>query len=348
MKRTTLLICAALLLACLCAWWLRERPRFQPTSPDVPEAPAGEPRAPVNEGGNEYRQNHGQAANGGEVPPTAAPVQPRLIDSNTARERFLAEWQAPIDFYGKVLDENSNAIAGASIRFSWSETPLEGGHKTSLTESDTDGLFSLHGQRGASLQVWVSKDGYYTPKPGFRAFNYALTGHFLPEAQSPVVFRLRRKGAPEPLLRVAGTGLSTMSDYPLSGDGTPTEVSLRDGRQAPIGHGDLRVEVSVGEPLEGSPRRLRWRCRVTIPGGGLVQVNDEFPFLAPQDGYRQTDEWIVDERNRMQAVEKKYYVRLHDGKFGLVTLRVVGTASPYFGLSSLVNPSGSRNLEPAS
>ena len=32
------------------------------------------------------------------------------------------EWQTPMEFYGKVIDENGNAIAGASVRFEWDES----------------------------------------------------------------------------------------------------------------------------------------------------------------------------------------------------------------------------------
>jgi hypothetical protein len=226
------------------------------------------------------------------------------------------------------------------------EVVNDGRGENATTSSDGNGLFELHGAHGPSLAVSVSKEGYYTSKQDTSSFKYAISGNFSPDPANPIVFHLKKKGTPERLTRVAGTGPTAMSDYLLSREGVPTEVSLRDGHQVPVSEGDLRVEIWVGPPLEGSPSRLKWKCRVSVPGGGLVQVSDEFAFLAPADDYQQTDEWSVGETNWAEKVQKRYYVKLRDGTFGLVTLRVIGAANPFFRLASLVNPSGSRNLEP--
>jgi hypothetical protein len=276
------------------------------------------------------------------LPPVAS------YDSNARYQQVLAFWQTPIDFYGKVIDENSNVISGARVGFQWIESPDdEYGHRAS-TESDSQGLFSLNGKHGTSLEVSASKEGYYTPGPGFESFAYALSGHFLPDPANPIVFHLRKKGRGEQLIHIAGIGLRTMRDFLLSGDGKATEVLLRDGRLAPEGQGDLRVEFWAGQPIEGAPWRITWRCRVRVPGGGLIQTEEEFPFLAPQTGYAESDEWAIDTTNWTEQVNKQYYVKLRDGRFGRVKLRIIGVPSrAYFRMESFLNPSGSRNLEPA-
>lgn len=347
MKRSTFLICAVLLAACFFLWHLHRHQPKQAALPGADESPKSESPGVVHEDGGTRQQGarHQGAPENAVI--VSRSVPPVLTDSNAALQQMLAQWQAPIDFYGKVLDENSNTVTGATIRFSWTERPMDDTAHTSTTESDSQGLFKLHGARGPSLDVRVSKQGYYTSSQDTWSFSYAISGRFLPDPANPVVFHLRTKGTPEPLMRVAGNGLGTMSDYSVSRDGVPTEVSLRDGRQMPAGEGDLRVEVWIGKPLDGFPSRLEWKCRVTVPGGGLVQVKDEFAFLAPLEGYQQADEWLVDGGNWAEKVQKRYYVKLPDGKFGLVTLRVIGVANPFFRLASLVNPSGSRNLEPA-
>jgi hypothetical protein len=259
----------------------------------------------------------------------------------------LALWQAPIEFYGKVVDENSNAVAGAKIGFHWVEIPTEEGNRTTTTESDAAGLFSLHGQRGPSLTVWFSKEGYYSSRGGQMSFNYASGPDILsPDPQNPVVFNLKKKGTPEPLVHIAGIGLRTMRDYLLAADGKPTEVSLRDGRLAPAGQRDLKVEFRAGESI--APSEISWWCRVTVPDGGLIQTSEEFPFLAPENSYQEFDQWSITSTNWTESLDKQYYVKLRDGNFGRVKLRVIGVPKrAYFRMESFLNPSGSRNLEPA-
>ena len=40
------------------------------------------------------------------------------------RKQFIANWQAPIDFYGQVVDENTNPVEGANVQFEWDESPM--------------------------------------------------------------------------------------------------------------------------------------------------------------------------------------------------------------------------------
>jgi hypothetical protein len=263
------------------------------------------------------------------------------------RQQQLIDWQRPIEFYGKVVDENTNPVAGASITFAWSETPTKEGEMKSSTLSDAEGQFSLRGKHGPSLEVWFTKDGYYASHRGQMGFSY-YHGDFSPDPQNPVIFVLRKKGTPEPLIHVAGVGLRTMRDYLLAADGKPTEVSLRDGRLSSPGQGDLKVEFKAGPGIERFPSRITWQCRVTIPGGGLVQTDEEFPFLAPESGYQEFDQWNISATNWTETLDKQYFLKLRDGSFGRATLRVKAGASgnSYFRMESFLNPSGSRILEP--
>jgi hypothetical protein len=245
------------------------------------------------------------------------------------------------------VDENSNAVAGADITFGWSEFPTEEGARRAATKSDADGFFSLHDKRGPALDIWVGKEGYYASHGGQKGFSY-MGGDFSPDPQNPVIFNLRKKGTPEPLIHIAGIGLHTMRDFLLAADGKPTEVSLRDGRLTPAGQGDLKVEFQAGPPLDNFPSRISWQCQVMIPGGGLVQTDEEFPFLAPENGYQEFDQWNVGATNWTETLDKQYYVKLRDGNFGRVKLRVIGVPGrAFFRMESFLNPSGSRNLEPA-
>ena len=86
---------------------------------------------------------------------------------------------------------------------------------------------------------------------------------------------------------------------------------------------------------------------MTVPGGGLIQTDEEFPFLAPESGYQEFDQWNVGATNWTESLDKQYYVKLRDGNFGRVKLRVIGVPGRAdFRMESFLNPSGSRNLEP--
>ena len=347
MKRSTIAICGLLLIGCVLLFLLRGRldkrtahnadGARQNESSGLPPANFHSP-PPAAEGLSHIPLNRFSS---GQKPLSG------LNDSNAALQQILNAWHVPIDFYGKVVDEHNNAVSGAAVTFSWTANPLDELARTSSTLSDSNGCFALHGAQGPSLDVIVSKQGYYSSKQDQWGFAYGITGHFSPDPANPVVFHLRKKGNPEHLIAVGGIGLSTMRDYWVARDGSPTEISLRDGRQVSIGQGDLRVEVWIGKPLEDFPSRSQWKCRISVPGGGLIPVEDEFAFQAPIEGYQPSDEWVSAGTSWSEKVEKKYFVMLRDGNFGLVTLRVIGVPNPFFRLTSLVNPSGSHNLEPA-
>lgn len=359
MKTRVVAFCGVVLAIICLIVWLRNRAEPQPKgSLSTETAPtnkrwSGESPQPPRPNGAENTSAQPTAPQPAPVTTEAsAPHPPALspAQSNALNQRILAEWQAPIDFYGKVVDENSNAVAGATVAFRWVEAPNEAGNRTASAQSDADGLFALHGERGLSLGVSVEKEGYYSSRRDSDTFNYGrLKGEpFHPDLRNPVVFHLRKKGSGEPLLHVGGIGLRTMRDFLLAPDGKPAEVSLRDGRSVPLGQGDLRVEFQAGQALDNFPSRITWQCRVTVPDGGLLQTDEEYPFLAPESGYSASDEWSIGATNWTEQVQKVYYVKLRDGSFGRATVRVIGTARrAFFRLESYLNPSGSRNLEPA-
>jgi hypothetical protein len=291
----------------------------------------------------------GQFSNSAAPKPPGAMVTETLNhsipqSSNAIQQRILAAWQAPIDFYGKVVDENTNPVSGAEVAFDWMETPSNDGEKTASTQSDTDGLFSLQGKRGASLTVSVEKNGYNT-SGGRQTFHYAVLGNFSSSIYAPVVFQLVKKGIAVQLIHIKGIGLHPMRDYLLATDGKPTDISLSTGHLTPQGEGDLQVAFTAGPSLENNPTRITWQCVITVPGGGLLQTSQEFPFLAPEGGYSVSDELNISATNWAEEVDRQYYVKLGNGNFGRVNLRIIGVARPYFRLESFLNPSGSPNLE---
>jgi hypothetical protein len=256
--------------------------------------------------------------------------------------------QGPIGFYGKVVDEKSNTVAGAGVTFQWNDLMARGYEDSATAQSDPNGLFSLHGKQGSSMSVAVGKEGYYSTHDSKQYFKFGkmdASAKHLPNPQRPVVFTLRRMGKGTEL--VSAEFPLGMGQHPqLRRDGTPVEIDLFNGGQAPPGMCQLKMEF-WNDATNRNARTFNWKLKLTIPGGGLVETQEEFPFQAPESGYQLP--LVIDmpatNKNWITDLRTKYYVHLPDGNYGRVDLDL----RAYNGsirVHSVVNSSGSRNLEP--
>jgi hypothetical protein len=104
------------------------------------------------------------------------------------REKDLREirrriWETPITFYGKVVDEKGTPIPQATVRFSITDTSRSGGSDY-YRKSDAQGLFSLKGVRGYSVDVGVRKEGYYSGPVARLSFRCNRRGQLLTNDKS--------------------------------------------------------------------------------------------------------------------------------------------------------------------
>jgi len=264
------------------------------------------------------------------------------------RENFHREWSHPIEFYGKVVDENGDPVEGAKVEFGWTDTS-EDGHSEATTLSDADGLFSLKRATGKRLGVEIKKDGYYTSwqKNQF-SFEYSNTNESIyhePDASNPVVFHLKKKGEAEALIRL-------QKHFKVPKDGTAVEVDILHGKPVAEGFGHVKVQCWTDPQQKNAQglyeRGYNWRCILTIPDGGVVERDGEFDFLAPEHGYGEflevnmpkgMERWTSD-------VERKVFIRAANGAvFARGIFRMIAAGGHSFYLELDINPSGSRNLE---
>jgi uncharacterized repeat protein (TIGR03803 family) len=268
--------------------------------------------------------------------------------SNRVDPRVLDSMQGPIEFYGKVLDEHSNAVAGAGVTFHWSDLLARGQEASATTQSDPNGLFSLHGKQGASMNVSVGKEGYYATRDSQQFFKFGKmdpSAKHVPNPQRPVVFTLRKMGKGAELVRTEFP--LGMGQHPqLRCDGTPVEIDMFKGGHASPGTGQLKMEF-WNDVTNRNATKFNWKLKLTVPGGGLVETQEEFPFQAPESGYQLP--LVIDmpatNKNWIGDLRTKYYVHLPDGKYGRVELDLMAF-NGYIRVHSFVNPSGSRYLEP--
>jgi len=278
------------------------------------------------------------------IRPGVQPVEPigtgTIKSMNVIGPDLLANWQVPIDFYGKVVDQEGKPIAGANIHFHWVEFPDENGNRSTNTESDAEGLFSLRGVCGPILTVLVSKEGYY-PRRGGAHYGPLAAESFSPDPQNPVVFRLRKRGTGVELI-TSDNGIRPNLAVRVPKDGTPVRVDFFEKRVSPTG----QLEISQNKPPWGEAKE--WSFRLCIPDGGFVENNDEFQFEAPVTGYVPTVEYRFrkGEVNWATQVNKQFYIVFgHPPRYGWLRIESNLTQETVF-LTYAINPTGSRNLEP--
>ncbi|MGH7991280.1 MAG: hypothetical protein ACREDS_13955, partial [Limisphaerales bacterium] len=214
------------------------------------------------------------------------------------------------------------------------------------TQSDSDGLFSLNGKRGANLTVSFSKQGYYSSGRGEETFSYALPKAITPDPYNPVIFHLHKKEQGADLIQ---------KDFPpgigqywqLHRDGTPIELDLLNGSQNVTGSGQLKLELWRDiSNLNKQP--FDWKLQLSIlGGGGLVPTDEEFAFEAPESGYQPSVVIDMPATNQdwLGELRTKYYIQLPNGNYGRIDFYLL-PRNGVFTLHSAINPTGSRNLEP--
>ena len=199
---------------------------------------------------------------------------------------------------------------------------------------------------GISILVMASKDGYYHLKQSDGVFIYS-TAAGQPNTHSdpsdPAVFVLKKIGKTEPLVQFE-------NDFRIPKNGTPVEVfDLATGRITGSEDRAIKVETwtnDVGhQPNSNLP--YDWRCRISVPGGGLVQRTDAFVFEAPEGGYQAVDEIDMPATNNPQwrsQVSRNYFVKLENGDYARIDFTMTAGGEHFFTVSSYLNPAGSRNL----
>lgn len=276
--------------------------------------------------------------------PTSTVSAPKDVKSMTSADKsFLELFKAVINVHGKVVDERGEPVSGATVLLSVADRPWESGSKHTKT-TDSKGLFSFLAT-GASVAVYVSKDGYYSRDKSSGMIN---SGPFrsesdppLPTRSSPSVFVLYKKGEAAALVHLE-------SGVDLPKDGTPAFIDLVRGRVS--GTGDIKVECWVHDQGVDTTvyNPYDWRCIISVPGGGLLERGDKWEFTAPVDGYRQSDKLQMPKTTypwRPQLL-KEYFVKRADGAFARVQIRVGTGSNNRVLFESYLNPiPGDRNLE---
>ena len=273
----------------------------------------------------------------------------------------------PIVFYGQVIDQDSQPVLDAAIKvkviyyggFSLAKLlNMEGNYKERELKliTDAEGRFKVDGVEGESLRVWVSKEGYSGPeRESLYDYNPAEKNLLhQPDPANPELFTLWKSGAGVDLLtsevrlfiknddpqRIYTVNLLEKQIYPgVSDQGDVVITAQNEGRGL-----DEVAKLYIRD-------RYDWSVEVTMPGGGMVQTDNQYPYRAPAAGYQET---IIFHASKNDPSWKSafngmgYYFVDKQGRYGSLRLDIDAGAEDVIVRFQEVsmNPTGSRNLQP--
>jgi hypothetical protein len=256
----------------------------------------------------------------------------------------------PITFYGRVIDQDGRPLAGAKISLvvvisHFAENGTE--QKPVILEADANGDFSLTGFTAYAIdEISIQKRGYELSGRTKRDYRFgAIPDDYKPDPANPVIFKMWKHQRPEQLTHLVWRGR-------VGGDGAPIRFDLSNGH--PSASGDLEIICSRA-PVDLPPANVKpftYKLQITVIGGGIQANEDEFSYLAPENGYspsvtfgqlKDAVEW-----NRKTPIPNEYYIKTAGGHYGRFSLTwdVAFAQSPTaLNWGCFINPSGSRNLE---
>jgi len=285
----------------------------------------------------------------GDIPSDLEVKQPNQNDMTNSEEqnevrqkKFMAAFNTPINFWGMVVDEKGNPVDQAIIKLGTADIPWKKGSDYER-ETDVNGLFSITGVKGLSISINVSKEGYYQTPNSRKQLSYAQPSgnkEPLPTPDKPVMFELRKKGDAEPLIKKEGF-------IKIARNGVPVGFDLESGKKVSADNGDIKVEAWTSDQQKDEQGHYNWRCKITVPGGGLIEREEQFDFEAPENGYNQSVEieMPADAENWRPQVARQYFVQLPGNRYGRIQFEMIAGGDHFFSITSHFNPSGSRNLE---
>jgi hypothetical protein len=291
------------------------------------------------------------------------------------QERYLAmasmlgrSKNKPINFYGRIIDQHNQPVAGVVIKLSSSYFPLVANASlypnTDVFErvSDADGRFSVLGRSGLSMSITLkAKQGYQfdpdnKPHRSQLALNYT-TGRgpdtddkragLNSTADKPYVFRVYKTIGAEALFKDEFSAIINPNGEPFNFS-LITKYNLNHKLKGKSG-GDFAISVNRSERIAGS-RDFDWSVQITGVDTHLQETEDVFLNLAPESGYKSKWEFSCKPGGtgykQVHSV-RFYYKKINSPGFGCIYLTITPDYRPdaHLGVEYRFNPSGSRNLE---
>jgi hypothetical protein len=257
---------------------------------------------------------------------------------------------APIKFFGLVVDQNGHPVTDAEID---AQCNISDGffhqHFVELhLKSDGNGKFRVIGAYGMQLTISkVSKTRYFQCDGGVYDYSppFGSSGKYIPDSRNPTKFLLWKQRGPE---RLVWCLVSKM----IVPDGRVYTVDLMHASVIPGRSPNGDLYMSVTRPKTISPYGpFDWSYVIEVNRGGLIVTSDPLLYLAPEGGYQPRYEFISKATNQPPPdPRKKFYIKCREGhiyaNFSLGVYPRMQSDGAELLFESYANPRGSRNLEP--
>jgi hypothetical protein len=331
-----LLILVCLILAVSFLWHHRN-----------PQASSGEPLSQNHTKIQSAVTNISTAQSASNVVKQTASIVPSPTNRVEMLKRALESKNVPIDFYGRVVDQDSNSLSDVKIKVSvrhWQMTASDLSRTIPIERrTDVNGRFKIDGATGDAFDIeYVQKAGYEI-EPTKNSFG-SSAGSF----ENPVVFKMWRSDIKEPL--VAGAKF-----FKLVSDGQNYIIDFIKGEiflESRGAEGDLSVWINKTEPKVG--QKYDWSFSIQADSGGLYEESNPYSamYLAPDGNYTNTfnGSFFASDQHWGNAIAgKRFYINTRNGKmYGRIEIEVYpsygNTGEGRFWIKYAVNPTGSRIL----
>lgn len=344
--RPRFLISLFVLFAAVLAIMLWLRPKQHAAAP-ISAQQAIQPTNQPMRNGNGLIQNTPHAPSQGIPSANQQSAVPRKVETPEQARARIESVNVPIDFYGQVIDEDSNALAGVSIEMSirhWTmpdlSVPVAGSTEIYITtNSDANGRFEIHGKLGDGVYIESIKKSGYDLEPGQSNFG-TTSGSY----DNPVIFKMWSTNIHERL--IAGD-----KAFDIVPDGRPYFINLTTGTISESESGDLRVWIQYTNRIVRG-QLYDWSTEIDVIGGGLLgEPLGSAMYEAPTAGYLSSFEsrQQIKGGQRGQTGQHQFYLQLESGQeYGQMTIDLLAPFNDetpgLVSLSYAINPSGSRIL----
>jgi hypothetical protein len=242
--------------------------------------------------------------------------------------------KSPMDTYGKVVDQDGQPVAGATVHgyLEFEDKDKEDKHDTT---TDALGNFNFLGLHAKGLTLVVEKVGYegsYRGRPS----------GYVPDPNNPVVLQMWKLKGAEPMNH------ATLHAY-IPCDGAVTRFDLLTGKKNP--NGGLFVSLTRNPLSIIKGKAFDWTLTLQITNGGFQAITNIYPNEAPADGYQSNMifHYEANSTNWTPQIQPQLYFKGENGQvYGRMTLKVMADFQPpptLFDAEIYANPNGSRNLE---
>lgn len=247
--------------------------------------------------------------------------------------------QAPVEFYGKIVDQDGVPIPGVCVVWSVGKAGYFASQPDTRGESFSDsvGMFSVSNQRGRALQIdSMKKEGYRESKGGSKSFSFGDNSDpHIPDPKKPVIFLMIKDNLPK-------NQFSEEQEIHLIWNGEPNRIKL-------IGQDSMLIVTATRDRNSGQIDGFSWSMDISIAGGKVFELAAGAALLAPVDGYVENIRFgfQANEAGWQAGGDKNVVFKTKDGNYGIVcinfyTNREDGRKSLY--VKSTINLSGHRNL----